>query len=126
MYSSSVSAFLYSESVLPCFVRRHGEHPLRVRGSEGHDPAVEPEGVQPRVRPSRAESSRARGRRHSMCTRVEIAAPIGHGHVARSIASSLVGLSSQPGASACLILVLLIYAMPFLQHPYSSPTPAAF
>lgn len=24
---------------------RHGEHPLRVRGGEGHHPAAEPEGV---------------------------------------------------------------------------------
>lgn len=30
-------------------VCRYREHPLRVRGGEGHDPAVQPQGVQPRV-----------------------------------------------------------------------------
>lgn len=39
--------FLYI--IVVTFVRRHREHPFRVRGGEGHDPAVQPEGVQPRV-----------------------------------------------------------------------------
>lgn len=38
------------DAVSPLHLRhRHREHPLRLRGRQGHHPAAQPKGVQPRV-----------------------------------------------------------------------------
>uniref|UniRef100_A0ABI8ARC0 Guanine nucleotide-binding protein subunit alpha n=1 Tax=Felis catus TaxID=9685 RepID=A0ABI8ARC0_FELCA len=47
------------DHLLPFHMRhRHGEHPLRVRGRQGHHPAAQPEGVQPRVTSPRPPEGR--------------------------------------------------------------------
>lgn len=49
------------DAVPPLHLRhRHREHPLRLRGRQGHHPAAQPEGVQPGVATQGRDGNRAR------------------------------------------------------------------